>query len=345
MSKRRVTLSDVARETGVSAITISRAFSDPNKVNPATLTMVLDCAKKLGYKPNKAARALKANKSKMIGVVNPNMSNPFFAHITKAIVEHSQKQGYDVLVFDSYESASFENKAIQTLIEHGVDGIILSTISSDMNYQPEYLLDLSENEIPFVLLDRELLGEYNGVYIDNMDSGYQLGRLIAQEFNTDNKIHILAAADNSMVSNNRIAGFRAALFEYDIAVYHGDFSIDLAYQTSLDILATKTNKPVLVGLNNQITLGIIKAVIEKGLVPQKDVIIYSIDAVPIADIFGIFIPSISHNLDEMAFQAVNSIMRLINEQQPMVNNVIIRGRLNTKADKSSNDPLLQFSVG
>jgi Transcriptional regulators len=327
MVKRRVTLSDVAKETNLSAITISRAFSNPEKVSPDTLNMIIKASEELGYKPNRAARALKSKKTKTIGIVNPNMSNPFFGNITREMVTECQKQGYDALIFDSYELEEYEEKAIQNLVEHSVDGIIISTISSDLGYKPKYIAQLQAQDIPFVLLDRELEGEYTGVYIDNMDSGYQLGQHVALKHSKDNKIEIIGASATSMVSNNRIAGFRAALYDHNITIHHADFTMELAYEKARHILDSNPESKILIGLNNQITLGIIKAIIKKGLRPQFDIQVYSIDDVPYSDVFGFSIPCITHNLSEIAFQAVNSIIRLINGEKITNNKVVIRGHL------------------
>jgi LacI family transcriptional regulator len=329
MAKKRITLSDIAKDTNLSAITISRAFSNPEKVNHETLELVRETAARLGYKPNRAARALKTNKTKTIGIVNPNMSNPFFGNITRSIIMNCRKEGYDVLVFDSYELEEYENNAVKNLIEYSVDGIILSTISTDMDYHPQYIEDLKDHGIPLVLLDRELKGEYNGVYIDNMDSAFQLGKLVADNHDSSNRIDIIAASNTSMVSNNRIAGFRASLYKYDIVIHHASFTILPAYEITKKILINREDNrtPILIGLNNQITLGVIKAVVEFGLRPQIDVKIYSIDDVPYSDIYGLSIPCVTHNLDEIAFQSVNLTLRLIKGEKLVENKVVVRGSL------------------
>lgn len=327
MAKKRVTLSDVAKHTNLSAITISRAFSNPEKVNPDTLKIILDAAETLGYRLNRAARSLKTQNSKTIGIVNPNMSNPFFGEITREMVMKCQAQGYDALMYDSYELEEYEEKAIQNLIEYSVDGIIISTISTDLGYKPNYISTLKSHGIPFILLDRELEGEYAGVYIDNMDSGYQLGQYIAKRHEKSERIDIIGASSISMVSNNRIAGFRGALYEHQLNVHHADFAMDLAYQKASEILTNHPESKVLIGVNNQITLGIIKAIIAKGMRPQVDIQVYSIDDIPYSDVYGLTIPCITHNLHEIAFQAVNSIIRLINGEKLSDNKVVIRGSL------------------
>lgn len=327
MTKKRVTLNDVAKEAKLSAITISRAFTSPEKVNPNTLNLIRKVARDMGYSPNRAARILKSNQSHTIGIVNPNMSNPFFGHITREMVMVCQKKGYDALIFDSYELEEYEENAIQRLIDYSVDGIILSTISTDLEYKPKYIDELKRKNIPLVLLDRELDGEYTGIYIDNMDSGYQMGQYIVRQHSKQEKIEIIGASPKSMVSNNRISGFRAALYEYDIDIHHTDFSMENAYQKTLEILTSNPESKIFIGLNNQISLGIIKAVIESGKRPQVDIKIYSIDGVPYSDVFGMSIPCMTHNLNEMAFQAVNSILRLINGEPLTNNKVVIRGRL------------------
>lgn len=338
--KKRITLSDIAERTGVSTITVSRAFSDPEKLKPETCSLIHQVANELGYSPNRAASALRTQSSKIIGVVNPNMSNPFFGLITKAIAKHARHQGYDILMFDSYENEEVENNAINSLISYGTDGIILSVISSSMHYRPEYLEKLEANNIPVVLLDRELINtSYNGVYIDNLDSGNQLGNAIASDIPEDVDITIIAGPRDSLVSQNRISGLRAALYDRRISIHYADFNFEPAHQLARELLQQQPTPRVVVGLNNQIMLGVLKACSELGVTPQKEIALYSIDKIPYSDVFGLNIPCIVHNLDEIAYQAVSLIIRAIkgDVDSGRQNKVMIQGVF-TRNGNGPNEP-------
>ena len=153
---RKATLASVAAQANVSKITASRAFSQPDKVHPETLRRIRETAAELGYVVNAAARNLRAKSSRTIGIVNPDMANPFFGGLTRLMTLEAQKMGYDTLVFDSYESQESEDRIIDKLIGYNVDAIILSVISNDHLYQPSYLKRLETLNIPVVLIDREL---------------------------------------------------------------------------------------------------------------------------------------------------------------------------------------------
>lgn len=336
-TKKRITLSDISELTGFSKITVSRAFSNPGKLSTQTAERIHRVANELGYTPNRAASLLRTKSSKMIGVVNPNMSNPFFGSITKCIAKHARNQGYNILMFDSYENEEMEKEAINDLISYGADGIILSVISSSMHYAPAYLQTLEKNNIPLVLLDRELTGSsYNGVYIDNLDSGNQLGNAIVNDIPQDVDIEIIAGPKNSLVSQNRISGLRAALYAHRINIHHADFNFEPAYHVAMKLLKQSPLPKVLVGLNNQIMLGILKAMSELGLKVQKDVTLYCIDKVPYSDIFGLNIPCIDHNLDEIAYQATSLIIRAINGDvsNDFHNKVMIQGKFSRNSNHS-----------
>jgi len=173
---RKATLASVAAQANVSKITASRAFSQPEKVHPETLQRIHATAEQLGYVMNTAARSLRAKSSKTIGIVNPDMANPFFGGLTRLMTLEANKLGYDTLVFDSCESQENENRIIDKLIGYNVDAIILSVISNDLHYHPAYMRRLETLNIPVVLVDRELqVSHCSGVYIDNLDCGLQTG--------------------------------------------------------------------------------------------------------------------------------------------------------------------------
>lgn len=120
-----VTIRDIARESGVHISTVSRAFSAPHRVNPETRRKVLDCAEHLGYQPNRAARSLAKGRTGMIGVVVPDIVNPFYADIVKAVEARARRKGFAVLLLDTDEQADDEHELIGPLSQQA-DGVIVA---------------------------------------------------------------------------------------------------------------------------------------------------------------------------------------------------------------------------
>ena len=121
-----VTLLDIAKKTGFSVSTISRVLHDSlkkYKISEETRQLVIRMADELGYRPNKLARGLRTNKSHTIGVVVPDVGNPFFATMVKNITGQIRKQAYNIIVCDADETTSIEVESINNLLDKRVDGL------------------------------------------------------------------------------------------------------------------------------------------------------------------------------------------------------------------------------
>ena len=137
--KKSVTISDIAKRVGMTTITVSRALSKPDLVKPATLARILEVARELDYVPNAFARGLKRSESLIIGVITASVDNPFYSEMIKAISREAKKHGYTIMLVDTDELEELESKAVDTLLGYRVAGIILSPVSDEPSYQPDYL--------------------------------------------------------------------------------------------------------------------------------------------------------------------------------------------------------------
>lgn len=322
----RVRLKDVAQAANVSKITVSRAFTAPDKVHPDTREHILSVARALNYAP--AAPASPAVATRTLGVVNPNMSNPFFSGITKEMTLAARARGFEVLMFDSYESEELESAAITRLIDYRVDAVILSVISSDAHYHPDYFERLAEAGIPVVLVDREINAPHHGgVYIDNLDCGYQAGAYMLRQGVKD--VMVVSGPADSLVSIGRNSGIREAIGRNDTAldVYYTDFTLEPAYRHMSDYLSRHAPPSGVIGINNQITMGILKACYEHGVIPQRDTLVFGIDEMPYAEVFGLDLPCIRHDLQEIGRQAVELALRAIEAPATKGARIIVRGTL------------------
>jgi len=121
-----VTVRDVASASGVSISTVSRALSEPSRVASATRDRVLAAARDLGYEPNRAASGLRSGRTATLGVVVPDLENPYFASVTKGVQARAREHGYGVFVVDVEEDASREADEVRALLRQ-TDGVIVAS--------------------------------------------------------------------------------------------------------------------------------------------------------------------------------------------------------------------------
>ncbi len=139
---------DVAREAGVSVATVSRVFNLPDKVTPTTREHVEQVARALGYVPNASARTLRTQRSRVLGVVLPTLTNPVFAECLEGIARAASAGGYAILPFTTDYQIGLEERAVNLLLAGNVDGMIL-VVSNPATSAG--LLRLAETGLPYVL--------------------------------------------------------------------------------------------------------------------------------------------------------------------------------------------------
>lgn len=163
-----VSLRDVARQAKVSVGTVSNVLNRPEVVAPATLARVRATIEELGFVPNGFARHLRAGFSRTIGLVVPDVANPFFTEVARGVEDAASKRDYAVFLCNSDESAIKEGRYVQVLIEQQVRGVLItpSDVKSDR------LESMRERGISVVLLDREIKGRNQcSVSVDDVHGG------------------------------------------------------------------------------------------------------------------------------------------------------------------------------
>ncbi|MFI5489698.1 LacI family DNA-binding transcriptional regulator [Micromonospora echinaurantiaca] len=147
-----VTIRDVARASGVHISTVSRTFSAPHLVNPETRVRVLACAEDLGYRPNRAARALITGRTHNIGLIIADIANPFFPPLIKAAEGQARHRDYHVFVADTNEDPTTEEELVHALAKQ-VDGVLLCSPRMSNS-----LIEQLSREVPLVVVNRQLTG-------------------------------------------------------------------------------------------------------------------------------------------------------------------------------------------
>ena len=225
------TLKQLAKLLNVSVSTVSKALSDAEDIGEDTKKRVKELAETLNYKPNKLALGLKSNVTNTLGIVNPDILNPFFAEVLYGIQKQANEKGYDTLVCISNESTSTEINAIELLKQGRIDGFIISPASETIQNNNFSHIENAKNErIKFVMFDRvDNSIKTDKVSIDDKKAVFDATEWLIKKGKS--KIAYLSNIENLNISADRRSGFHSALEQYNIPI-NPEFELDL---TNIDI--------------------------------------------------------------------------------------------------------------
>ena len=149
-----VTLKDLAKELKLSVSTVSKALNDSYEISEVTREKVKKLARKKNYKPNKAAVSLRKNKTKTIGVIIPNILNPFYGRLLHNVEKGASKYDYNIITCISNESLDKEKKSLE-LLDGSVDGILIAVAKETQTLNDaSHLKEVADNKVPMVMFDR-----------------------------------------------------------------------------------------------------------------------------------------------------------------------------------------------
>lgn len=257
-----ITIKDIARELDISYSSVSRALNNKSGVSPKTRKKVLEIAKKMGYQPNDLARGLVNRVSNTIGVIIPDIANPFFAEIIKGIMETANITGYDVFLCVSGWDADKEAEYIKALQEKRVDGIILKPARDKKNVIYQYITT------PFILLESwPTNGKYSFIEVDNEKGGYIATKHLI-ECGYKN-IAFLGGREDSYSNMLRMDGFKKAINELGESVestqqIFGNFGLTSGYELACKLFHSSKKVDAVFAGNDVIALGVLQCAEELG---------------------------------------------------------------------------------
>jgi DNA-binding LacI/PurR family transcriptional regulator len=274
---KRVTVEEVARECGLSAMTVSRVLNDHPNVSETTRKRVLKVSRRLGYTPNQIAKSLVLRKTHTIGVVVPEITHSFFPEAIRGIEEVTYRLGYHLILMHSAESAQREEDAIRTLEAKRVDGILISMAQDVHDYR--MYKHLVRQGVQVVFFDRCVPGiGASCVSIDDEESARRITEhLLGHGYR---RIAHLSGPTRVSIGAARFRGFKRALRE-NRTLLHDELVIESGFHESggyeamrllLDLPADRRPRAVL-AINDPAAYGAMKAIAERGLRVPEDIAI------------------------------------------------------------------------
>ncbi len=321
LGMKKTSLSDIARAMGVSKTLVSLVLNgrgDEVGIKKDTQKRVLEMAKKMNYMPNLLARGLRIGSSRILGLVLPNIANPFFAHIARVVEDEAGKQGYRVMSASSDEESEKEKAIIKMLLERQVDGLILATSLKEK----EEIRSLQEEKIPFVMIDRCFPDlQVHSVVVDNHAGAYKVTEhLIEEGFR---KIGLVKIGPSHITPIQlRHKGYCDALRNHNIPyddrlVREIPFGFDeqVMWEAITDMLAPPDGAEALFFLNNDLTVTGLKVIRDMQLQIPRDVAIASYDDL---DVFNLLCPpvtAVAQPWKIIARESVRIIMKELNAKK------------------------------
>lgn len=281
--KPKATLKQIAKELNVSVSTVSKALSNSPEISEPTKIKVQEFAKLKNYKPNHMAVNLKSKRSKTIGVILPNILNPFFAKVFSGIEKEANDKGYNVITCISNESLKKEIQTMDMLSNGTIDGFILAISEETQKKQHfKHFKDTISDEIPIVMFDR-ISDEVNcdKVIVDDFDSAvHATTHLIKTKCKN---IAMLSSIDNLSVGKLRAEGYLKSLADNKYSV---DESLIIRTDTpedfdgKLDTLFDKSSIDGIFAVDEYASVMALKAAIKRGIkIPEELSIIGFADGV------------------------------------------------------------------
>jgi len=286
----KVTIADVAREAGVSSQTVSRVINNKGELKPETRRSVIEVIERLGYRPSSIARSLATNRTFTLGLLVPDIDNPFWPGIARGIEEVAWERGYHVFLCNTTEDPRREEAVLQLLEDKRVDGVIVA----GSRLPDERLLPLIERHSAAVLVNRTLPGGHAGSVRVDVTHGANLvvSHLIARGHR---RIGLLAGPATSQNSQGHINGYTAALQAAGLAVDPALICLGAPYLEDGRLAATgllreRPDIDALYCYNDLIAIGAMHACAELGLRIPDDIAVAGNDDILLA---GLVTPALT----------------------------------------------------
>lgn len=314
------TLKDIARETGLSTATISLVLNNkPCKIPQSTRNLVIETAKRLRYSPNQLAVGLVQKKTNTIGVIIPNIGNPFFSQMIFGIDDEAYKNGYTTMIRNTSDSAFRDISCLKDFISRRVDAIIIALASEcdDQKTMKQYHQIIDHSPIPIIMIDRyNPQFDCSSIALDHQKSGYLAANyLISLGHKRIAHIH---AALGVYSANSRLNGIKLAFMEHNLP-YHKEDEYHLSDPPELDNppfaeQIAKTAVTAVFALNDEIAFDICDQFLKMGIQIPNDISVMGFNNIKFSDQFKIPLTTISHPAYEMGRAALRQTIAEISDQ-------------------------------
>lgn len=308
-----MTIKNIAKLAGFSSATVSKILNGKDQhISEETRKRVLEVVEREGYIPNGIAKSLRMKNTKTLGIIMPDVMNLFFAELARGVEDAAEKRGYSVILCNTDNKESKEERYIQILQEKMVDGIILTASESSTSKT------LERCNIPIVLVDRDIDVEkkVGRITVNNEEGGYMATSFLINK--GCKKIGFISSSKNNKPSAERLKGYKRSLAENGIKlqeelIYFDSFKTETGYNGTLSIIEKLKVDGIFCG-NDSIAMGSLKALKEKGIKVPKDIKIIGFDNISFCEFVDPPLTTIKQPIYEIGEGAVDILVSMIEKR-------------------------------
>lgn len=305
-------IKDVAREAGVSPTTVSRYLNNHLELPAPTKSRIDAAIKRLDYRPNLLAKRLSTGKAEIIGVVAPEIANPFFTKLVAAIEDEAEQHGYSVLLSSTRGMRAREIEQISRLEDRHVDGLILMTNQPDDGTLAAFI----DRHTNVVLLDEDVPG-FSGpkVFVENTEGAYQATRYLIEAGHR--RIAHVGGPAGLMSVIERHCGFMRAMEEGGLEPSHvlfGSYTSEFGASAMREILASHERPTAVFAGSDFVAIGCMQCISAQGLCVPNDISLVGFDDMPFADLLAPPLTTIRQPVQELGRKAFQALFAVLNDQ-------------------------------
>ena len=337
-----VTIKDIARAAGVSHPTVSRALNNHPAISESTRERIIELAQQMGYVPNAAARGLKTNRTRALGVILRQIDDPFWIEVVDGVDSVLHPEGYSLFIASTHNEKQREKEVVQAMVQRGVDGVILlSPLFSE-----EQCKILNSYDLPMVMVNNEGAGECRYIiYNDDVYGARLLTKHLIDLGHT--RLAYLGKRHGGFPNSDRLAGFRAEMqaarlpvderYIYDTSAGNPTGGREGAeYLLSLDEIPS-----AIVCYNDFLAVGVYNYLHEKGLRIPQDVSVTGFDNISIAAYLSPPLTTLHQHKFQMGEGAARMMLEVLSNRQrgelehPPSKKVSLKGILQIRASTTT----------
>ncbi|HEU67798.1 MAG TPA: LacI family transcriptional regulator [Candidatus Acetothermia bacterium] len=322
-----ITIKDLARAAGVSPATVSRALNDSPLLRAETKACIRRLAIEFGYEKNELARGLVTGTSGAIGLIVPDITNPFFADVARGVGEAARARGYGVLLCTTEGDPVLERSHMHLLRRKRVDGLVLTSATAD----DPHLQDLIRAALPFVLVSR-LVRALDAPFVVGDD---RHGARLAVEHLISlghRKIGFIGGPKDVQPSQDRMEAYQEVLAEHGLPLHRrwavfASFAQEAGRDWGRTLLSQNDRPTAIFAANDMIALGVMEAAEELGLTIPGDLSLVGFNDISYASLPRIQLTTVAQPTQEMGRIAAEHLLGAIERGRQRRLARILRPRL------------------
>ncbi len=310
----RITIADVAREAAVSTQTVSRAINNKGEIRPETRQHVLAIAERMGYRPNTLARALASDRTWTLGLVVPDVTNPYFAEIIRGAEDAALPYDYTIFLCNTNEDPQREHKLLTLLESKQVDGVIICSPA----LQDEALQCCLDRQRSAIIVNHPPLGNVIGaIWVDNLAGTCQaVEHLLA---GGRQQIGLLYGTPETFSRRQRREAYVHTLAAHGITALPTLMEacapqLEDGYRGARHLLERMPTLDALLCHNDLVAVGALQACAELGRRVPDDVAVIGFDNIPLSHLVWPTLTTVHYPIAQLGGQAVAMLLHYVNQE-------------------------------